>query len=115
MTAPCLVLHAEDDRIVPSYLSERLVNSQIITNHHTVLLHAVGEGHFEICKLLIEHSYDPNPRDDDYQDTALHVAARNGRTEIFKFIMERAGESNPTNLRDITPLHKALDYKQYEL
>ena len=27
MTAPCLVLHAEDDRIVPSYLSERLVNT----------------------------------------------------------------------------------------
>ena len=27
MTAPCLVLHAEDDRIVPSYLSEKLVNT----------------------------------------------------------------------------------------
>ena len=27
MTAPCLVLHAEDDRIVPSYLSERLVKT----------------------------------------------------------------------------------------
>ena len=27
MTAPCLVLHAEDDKIVPSYLSERLVST----------------------------------------------------------------------------------------
>ena len=27
MTAPCLILHAEDDRIVPSHLSERLVNT----------------------------------------------------------------------------------------
>ena len=27
MTAPALVLHAEDDKIVPSYLSERLVST----------------------------------------------------------------------------------------
>ena len=96
-------------------LSESLVNSQIITNHHTVLLHAVSEGHFEICKLLIEHTNDPNPHDDNYKDTALHDAAEYGNTEIFKFIMERAGESNPTNLREITPLHKAVENGSLEI
>ena len=96
-------------------LSESLVNSQIITNHHTVLLHAVSEGHFEICKLLIGHTDDPNPHDDLYQDTALHVAAENGRTEIFKYIMERSGGSNRTNLREITPLHKAVENGSVEI
>ena len=96
-------------------LSESIVNSQIITNHHIVLLHAVSKGHFEICKLLIEHTDDPNPHDDIYRDTALHIAAEYGETEIFKFIMECSGQSNPTNLRDRTPLHKALDCKQYDL
>ena len=60
-------------------------------NKRTSLHYASIESHADIMKFLIDHRLtDPMARD-EYNDTPLHLTARNKQVHVFKFIIEPLG------------------------
>ena len=54
----------------------------------TPLHYAAENGHFEVCKLIIEWVDDKSPRNDN-GITPLQKAKSKGHLEIYRFIMEK--------------------------
>ena len=79
----------------------------------TPLHNAAENGHFEICKLILDEITEKNPANIDEigGDTPLHIAAKNNQLEICKLIMNYTVESNedknPTNFFGLTPIDVA--------
>ena len=82
---------------------------------------AATRNHLRICMLICENITDICPRRleseglDSYNGgaTPLHLAARNGQSETFEYLMERvkrvSGNINPPDVRGNTPLHYAIE------
>ena len=64
----------------------------------TPLHYAAGNGHWEVCQLIVDHVQDKNPRD-DHGVTPLHLAAGNGHWKICQLIVDSAGDEARRILR----------------
>jgi ankyrin repeat protein len=51
---------------------------------------AAQQGHFEMCKILIEAGIDKNIQDVD-QNTALHLASESGHSTVIVYLVKDAG------------------------
>jgi cytohesin len=51
---------------------------------------ACGDGHIDVARFLLEHDADPNAETGGGW-TPLHYAARNGRSEAIKFLIQQNG------------------------
>ena len=92
--------------------------NQLRTDIHTEYtpLHlAAINGHFSICKLIIENVVEKNPLN-KYMFTPLHAAAANGNYSIFQMIIESIqGNRNPKDILGITPLQIASAYGHFDI
>ena len=75
------------------------------------LLHLAAEnGHYNICKKIIESVQNKNPPDELYW-TPLHLAAFYGHLKVCEYILENIDEKNPKGYYtlevDVTPLDLA--------
>ena len=90
----------------------------------TPLHWAANNGHFELCKLIIEGTANKNPGtikdiplyrrnplirpiDSAEGSTPLHFAAQNGHLEVCKLIMDNITDKNPANVEGEMPFHFA--------
>ena len=79
----------------------------------TPLHYAAQNGHFNICKTLLENMSNKNPRGKgvlfEIQKgcTPLHLAAGRGHFKIFILIENELEEKNPKKDDNVTPLHNA--------
>ena len=86
--------------------------SRINEKNRTPLHYAASNGHYGMCKLIIESTSDKNPASIKYDgETPLHLAASNGHLKICKLIMEHLSDKNPANSvedgGEFTPFHFA--------
>ena len=72
---------------------------------------AAEEGHYEVCKLIIENVLDKNPRDNN-GNTPLHMAAFWGHLNTCTLIVEKGRKKNPVNNDGETPYDLALMGKE---
>ena len=101
-----LIMDHVDDCNMKSEISPRKLR--------TPLSMAAENGHFEICRMIVERVEDKNPS--EYNGwTPLHHAARNGHLEICELIIERVEEENPANNIGQTPLHFAIKYGHLDI
>ena len=83
---------------------------------------AVRMGLLDICKLIVKYVGDTTP-EDFYGSTPLHVAAKSGNFEVFKFIFDNNRDKNPRSERigpnkesnGWTPLHFAASQGHLEI
>ena len=68
---------------------------------------AVQNGHFDICKFIIENVNQKNPPD-NLGFTPLHYAAMFGHLRIYKVILKNVDDKNPVDEMGITPLECAI-------
>ena len=70
---------------------------------------AAMNGHFDICKFLLENMDNKNSQLDknDNELTSLHLTAQNGQLADIKLILQNAVEKNPKFMSNWTPLHLA--------
>jgi ankyrin repeat protein len=86
----------------------------------TPLHWAANNGHFGLCKLIIEGTGNKNPGTikniPKYRrkypeaaegSTPLHLAAHNGHLEVCKLIMDNIKDKDPANIEGETPFHFA--------
>ena len=71
------------------------------------LLFASVQGHLEVVRWLLEHGADVNAKDQDDDDTSLHLAARNGEFEVVRTLLKHNVDINARNNRGYTALHVA--------
>ena len=72
------------------------------------LYRAAKKGDLPICRLIIEHLPDKNPRNFlESGDTLLHWAAKKGHLSLCKLIVKNVQDKNPKGKNGQTPLHVA--------
>ena len=77
--------------------------------HGCTALHwAAGSGHVDCVEYLITQSLDPSQKQTTNGRTPLHYAARNGRTEVCRLLIEDYGvEADALADADVTPFQLA--------
>ncbi|KAL1568717.1 ankyrin-1-like isoform X2 [Salvia divinorum] len=73
----------------------------------TVLHHAVGIGHFEICKFLIKTVRVYIDAETYKRDTPLAEAAKGGHVKIVEFLIKHGAQISLPNIEGFTPMHYA--------
>ena len=63
-------------------------------------------GKLNILEYLLDRVENINP-ENAQKMTPLHLAAKNGHSEVATFLRDFASDSNPKNKTGITPLHLA--------
>lgn len=58
----------------------------------------------EIALLLIQKGADVNAQDNNYGNSALHIAVNKGNLAVVKLLLERGANPELPNKRDLTPL-----------
>ncbi|MHA1960719.1 MAG: ankyrin repeat domain-containing protein [Candidatus Thorarchaeota archaeon] len=72
------------------------------------LLKAAEEGDFVGVRKALEDGADVNATNDDFRDTAIHVASSKGHLEIVKFLIDSGADILALNGVDMTPIHLAV-------
>ena len=62
------------------------------------LHYAAEEGHFDLCKTILDHIEDKNPKDSNGR-TPLDCATTKGFGEICELIIESVEDKNPSKKR----------------
>ena len=101
-----------ESQFTPLFITARVCNSELCKYvaartedyKNEVDLHsAVAIGYkYESFKLILENVHNKNPRD-DFGETPLHQAAREGCFEICNLIIENVTEKNPKDHQGKTP------------
>ncbi len=81
----------------------------------TACMGLVGPSDMKLCfEAVLAYTTDLNVRrlQDGY--TALHLAAKSGKTDLMKMLLIKGAEVDSRDDNDNTPLHVALDEKRYE-
>ncbi|CAL1163816.1 unnamed protein product, partial [Cladocopium goreaui] len=68
---------------------------------------AAGEGHVEICRLLLAAGAEVDARGDESGNTPLHFATYNGQVEVVKLLLEAKASVTVKDLQGQTPLDDA--------
>ena len=90
---------------VAATLLERGMSPDHMTWHRTTLLHDMaGEGSVEKLKLLLAHGARVDVVDDEFRSTPLGFAARWGRREIVRLLLEHGADPNVAGASWATPL-----------
>jgi len=77
--------------------------------------YAAENGHFHVCKLLMDVSIDKNPKDNK-RFTPLHLAAKKGHLKIVKLLLGNLENKNPDGRWPArTPLHLAAEKGHFEV
>ena len=63
---------------------------------------AASRGHFDVCRVILDHVGYKNPRD-NLGNTPLHAAALWGHVEVYELILANVEDKNPKNIRGQTP------------
>ena len=80
------------------------------------LLHvAAFLGRAEVCKLLLDHCAEKNPRDNFNGETPLHQAASYGEAEVCKVLLQNGADKNPRDDAGRTPIHWAANGGEAEV
>jgi ankyrin repeat protein len=85
-------------------------NTSLLNEWGRTPLHwAANNGHFGVCKLIIDGTSNKNPAEiKNDRSTPLHWAAYNGHVEVCKLIMDNITDKNPVNgYLGETPFHCA--------
>ncbi|XP_042024938.1 ankyrin-1-like isoform X2 [Salvia splendens] len=80
-----------------------------------VLHHAVGIGHFDVCKFLINTVRVDIDVLTYKRDTPLAEAAKRGHVKIVEFLVKHGAEISLANIEGFTPLHYAALNNNKEL
>ena len=79
-----------------------------------LLFHLSENGHFDICKLIIDNVDDTN-RANNEGFTPLHKAAHLGRFDICKLIFDNVDTKNPAKNNGKTPLYIAVQNGHFDI
>jgi ankyrin repeat protein len=90
---------------IAEVLLDHGMNPNHMTWHRTTLLHEiVWEGDIRKARLLIEHGADINAVDEEFRSTPLGVAARWGRDDMARLLLDRGADPNRSGASWATPL-----------
>ena len=71
-------------------------------NGWTPLHSAASTGHYDVCRVILDHVGYKNPRD-NLGNTPLHAAALQGHVEVYELIFANVEDKNPSNNTGQTP------------
>jgi len=90
---------------IARFLLERGMNANHMNWHRTTLLHDMAwEGDLRKAQLLLDHGAGIDPVDDEFRSTPLGFAARWGRRDIVRLLLERGADPNKSGAPWSTPL-----------
>lgn len=98
----------------PPQLQEEATTKKAKTENLTPLYEACFIGSFEEVKLFLDAGADVNQRNGDNQETALHVAARNGHKACIELLHKKKADLNAFTKSGETALYIALKANQAE-
>lgn len=75
---------------------------------YTALHYAARNGHYEVCKVLLENGADVNALTRSGHATALHRAATQDHSEIVKLLLNKGADPNIGDADGYTALHRAV-------
>lgn len=75
--------------------------------HMTALTTAALTGNIDICRLLIEHGANTNPRN-PFALSPLHAATRTGNPRLMQLLIAHGAKLDAENVFGITPLHETI-------
>lgn len=75
---------------------------------YTALHYAARNGHYEVCKMLLENGATVNAQTRCGRATALHRAAMQGHIDIVQLLLKFGANANIKDIDGYTALHKAL-------
>lgn len=94
---------------IAAFLLERGMNPNHVNWHRTTLLHDMAwEGDVRKAVLLLDHGADIDAIDDEFRSTPLGIAARWGRREVVKLLVDRGADPNRAGASWATPLAWAV-------
>ncbi|XP_068218079.1 transient receptor potential cation channel subfamily A member 1 homolog [Palaemon carinicauda] len=102
----------QEDSIQTRY--NRAGESTLQLEYDFPLLQAVGEQDYEKCKSLIEEGVDINYRDYRSGSSALHIAVKQGNTQILKILLENGADCNLQDDSEQAPIHYATHKDHYQ-
>lgn len=76
---------------------------------YTALHYAARNGHYQICKTLLENGAAINAQTRCGRATALHRAARQGHIDIVELLIKFGANANLKDADGYIALHRALD------
>jgi len=81
-------------------------NDKEAQNGYTPIFFAVGNGDFEMIKLLVEHKVNLKVKS-NIGSTLLHLAAGNADADILEYLIGKKLDTNALNNQKNTPMHLA--------
>ncbi|SEK25912.1 Ankyrin repeat-containing protein [Parapedobacter koreensis] len=88
-----------------AYMMEKGMSPNTMSWHHVTILHDMAQkGNLYKAGLLIKYGADLNPIDEEYQSTPLGMAARWGRHEMVKYLLDQGADPNKAGTSWATPL-----------
>ena len=76
----------------------------------TPLHSAASAGHYDVCRVILDHVGYKNPSD-NLGNTPLHAAANRGHMEVYELILANVEDKNPLNNRGETPKEFRLSFE----
>lgn len=92
------------NEFIPSELDFNIPTKTGIPVIHT----AVEKENIALLKMILATKPDPDMRDKLHKQTALHIAARKGNTELIKILINANADIDACDGSGETPLHKAV-------
>lgn len=94
--------HGRED-VVELFLGQYKVDPNQYV-HYTPLFLATQNGHYGVCKLLVDAGANVDLVDDTHGCTPLHLAASNNHLAIMRLLLENGAAPDATDKRGFTPL-----------
>jgi ankyrin repeat protein len=95
---------------------ERGMDANHMNCHHTTLLHDMAHtSDVRKAALLLDHGADIDAIDEEFQSTALGLAARWGHLDMVTFLLDRGADPNRAGAQWAAPLSWARTKKHGEV